>query len=99
MCYPGDWSNVPGASNGQVAMSSYDGTTNGGTFGVVLIASYYDDASASSDAPVYGYIAASLRADFPGQVQALVSLKGASSCAALGQRALLRGRRHGGNGP
>ena len=84
MCFPGDWSSVPRASNGQLALSSFDGAANGGSFGVVLLATYYDDSSAAGDAPIFGAIAASLRAEHPGLVHALVSLKGASSCLTWG---------------
>eukprot|EP01043_Picozoa_sp_COSAG02_P065640 COSAG02_NODE_9967_length_2062_cov_0.905756_2_plen_278_part_00 len=67
-------------SNGQLTLSSFGGSANGGGTGVLLIATYYSDENAAGDAPLYRAIAAALQQEFPGRVHALVSLKGSTSC-------------------
>ena len=80
VCYPADWSLQAHASNSQLTLSSFDGSTNGGNFGVLLIATYFSDENAAGDAPLYRSIAAALHEEFPGRVHALVSIKGSTSC-------------------
>jgi hypothetical protein len=77
------------SSGGQVALSDYDGLVNGGAFQVLVISSYYTGCNPGRDAaPDYGEIAQTLRAEFPGQVAFLTSLKGSSSCSSWGDRYL-----------
>jgi hypothetical protein len=64
-------------SNGQLTLSSLGGSANDG---VLLIATYYSDENAAGDAPLYRSIAAALHEEFPGRVNALVSLKGSTAC-------------------
>jgi hypothetical protein len=80
VCFPADWTTQPGVSNGQLALSSFDGSINGGDDNVLLIATYFSDENAAGDAPLYRSIAAALRDEFPGRTHALVSLKGSTSC-------------------
>ena len=69
----------------QKTISDYDGTANGGSFSVLVISTYYTGCSPGrSDAVEWGQIAAALRAEFPGQVAFLTSLKGSSDCASWG---------------
>eukprot|EP01049_Picozoa_sp_SAG25_P012775 SAG25_NODE_1806_length_2310_cov_1.842153_3_plen_277_part_01 len=71
--------------SGTLALNSFDGTTNGGNFKVVVMSTYFTGcAPGRFDAATFSSIASTLESEYSGQVEFVTSLKGSSSCAVWG---------------